>query len=40
MEEEPRTYQQVAWVVLCLALWYFGVQWATQNVLSQMNTEQ
>lgn len=35
MEEEPRQSFHITWVVICLALWYFGVQWATQRVLSQ-----
>jgi rhomboid protease GluP len=38
MEEEPRQMFQMAWVVICLAIWYFGLQWATQSVLSQLGT--
>jgi hypothetical protein len=36
MEEEPRTLLQVGWLIVCLALWYYGVQWATARVLSQL----
>ena len=35
MEEEPRQWLYVAWSLLCLALWYYGVQWATERFLSQ-----
>lgn len=35
MEEEPRQWLYVAWALLCLALWYYGVQWATERFLSQ-----
>lgn len=34
MEEEPRQWLQIGWVVLCLVLWYFGLQWATERWLS------
>lgn len=36
MEEEPRQWLQIGWVVICLVIWYLGVQWATQNWLSQL----
>jgi membrane associated rhomboid family serine protease len=35
MEEEPRTSMHAGWAVFCIALWYFGLQWATQVFLSQ-----
>lgn len=35
MEEEPRQWLNVAWILICLALWYYGVSWATQRFLSQ-----
>jgi rhomboid protease GluP len=35
MEEEPRTWLNGSWIIVCLALWYYGVQWATQQFLSQ-----
>jgi rhomboid protease GluP len=36
MEEEPRGLLHAGWLVVCLALWYYGVQWATERVLSQL----
>lgn len=35
MEEEPRTSMHAGWAVFCIALWYFGLQWATQVFLGQ-----
>jgi rhomboid protease GluP len=34
MEEEPRLWLNAAWILVCLALWYYGVSWATQRFLS------
>jgi rhomboid protease GluP len=34
MEEEPRQWLHTGWVIVCLALWYYGVQWATDRFLS------
>jgi membrane associated rhomboid family serine protease len=33
MEEEPRPWLNGGWILVCLALWYYGVQWATQRYL-------
>ena len=35
MEEEPRQLLNVGWILVCMALWYYGLQWATQRILSQ-----
>lgn len=34
MQEEPRQWLFAGWIVVCLALWYYGLQWATDRVLS------
>ena len=33
MEEEPRDLLNLGWVIVTLALWYYGLQWATRNFL-------
>jgi rhomboid protease GluP len=35
VEEEDRLLLNVGWILVCLALWYYGVQWATERFLSQ-----
>ncbi len=35
MEEEPRQWLNVGWILVCLALWYYGVQWATQRFMGE-----
>lgn len=35
MEEEPRQLLNVGWILVCMALWYYGLQWATQRIFSQ-----
>lgn len=37
MEEEPRNLLYVGWLLVCLALWYYGLQWATDRILSQFS---
>ncbi|MCC6455238.1 MAG: rhomboid family intramembrane serine protease [Caldilineaceae bacterium] len=36
MEEEPRQWLHAGWVIVSLALWYYGVQWATDRFLGQL----
>jgi rhomboid protease GluP len=36
MEEESRLWLNVGWILVCLALWYYGVQWATNRFLGQL----
>lgn len=36
MEEVPRQLLNVGWILVCLALWYYGLDWATQRFLSQL----
>lgn len=36
MEEAPRQWFNVGWILVCLALWYYGLDWATQRFLSQL----
>jgi membrane associated rhomboid family serine protease len=35
MEEEPRELVNVVWILVSLALWYYGLEWATQRILGQ-----
>jgi rhomboid protease GluP len=35
MEEKPRPYFNVGWILVCLAIWYYGVQLVTPYVLSR-----
>lgn len=35
MEEEPRQWIHTGWIIVCLALWYYGLQWATERFWSQ-----
>jgi rhomboid protease GluP len=35
MEEEPRQWLNGGWILVCLALWYYGVEWVTQRFMSQ-----
>jgi rhomboid protease GluP len=36
MEEEPRQWLNGGWILVCLALWYYGLQWATDRILGQL----
>lgn len=33
MEEERRHWLNVGWLIVCLGLWYYGLQWATARYL-------
>jgi rhomboid protease GluP len=35
IEEEPRLWLNVGWILVCLAIWYYGLQWVTQRFMSQ-----
>lgn len=35
MEDESDRWLNVGWILVCMALWYYGLQWATQRFMSQ-----